>query len=167
MSDINIQFTRSYLKMCIKAPCEALFLFSQYEESNGYLGYFHLNGFCRACMRSVCGLWVYRRLQCMYVYKCPVESEQHHVGFPCMILGHFSGCMQQLLCKTRPAGHWQPGTQGLKQWLSITPSGTSTLKQVTGQGGPHSSNTKPRSTGQPTAVEDRHETLRTTEPSRV
>lgn len=75
-------------------------------------------------------------------------------GLSWMILGHFSGCMQQLLCRTRPAGHWQPGTQGLKQWLSITPSGTLTLKQVTGHGGPHSSNTKPLSTGQPTAVEN-------------
>lgn len=70
-----------------------------------------------------------------------------------MILGHVSGGTQWLLCSTSPAGHWQPGTQGLKQWLSITPSGTSRLTQVTGHGGPHSSNTKPRSTGQPTARE--------------
>ncbi|TNN41524.1 hypothetical protein EYF80_048305 [Liparis tanakae] len=62
--------------------------------------------------------------------------------------------MQWLSWSTSPAGHWQPGTQGLKQLLSITPSGASTLKQVTGHGGPHSSNTKPLSTGQPTAAAD-------------
>lgn len=60
-----------------------------------------------------------------------------------------------MLCRIKPAGHWQPGTQGLKQWLSMTPSGTSRLKQVTGQGGPHSSNTKPLSRGQPTAGEQK------------
>lgn len=95
---------------------------------------------------------------CECVCKCALVQEisifVHYEGLPCMILGHFSGGMQQLLCRTKPAGHWQPGTHGLKQWLSITPSGTSTLKHVTGQGGPHSSNTKPLSTGQPTAVED-------------
>ena len=104
---------------------------------------------------------------CVCVRTSTLESAcfKLHEGFLWMILGHFSGWMQWLLCRTRPAGHWQPGTQGLKQWLSITPSGTSTLKQVTGHGGPHSSNTKPLSTGQPTAVEDsnREETMRGTE----
>lgn len=107
-----------------------------------------------------CSLWDGLRLCEVAVHacasQCPLQSVQfkHYVGLPWMILGHFSGCMQWLLWRTRPAGHWQPGTQGLKQWLSISPRGTSTLKQVTGHGGPHSSNTKPLSTGQPTAGED-------------
>lgn len=64
--------------------------------------------------------------------------------------GQASGGIQWASCSTRPAGHWQPGTQGLTQSAESSPRGTCWLKQVRGQGGPHSSNTKPRSRGQPT-----------------
>lgn len=66
--------------------------------------------------------------------------------------GQASGEIQWASCSTRPAGHWQPGTQGLTQWAASSPRGTCWLKQVRGQGGPHSSNTKPRSRGQPTTA---------------
>lgn len=66
--------------------------------------------------------------------------------------GQASGGIQWASCSTRPAGHWQPGTQGLTQSAESAPRGTCRLKQVRGQGGPHSSNTKPRSRGQPTTA---------------
>lgn len=66
--------------------------------------------------------------------------------------GQASGGMQWASCSTRPAGHWQPGTQGLTQCAASSPRGTCWLKQVRGQGGPHSSNMKPRSRGQPTTA---------------
>ena len=66
--------------------------------------------------------------------------------------GQASGGIQWASCSTRPAGHWQRGTQGLTQWAASSPRGTCRLKQVRGQGGPHSSNTKPRSRAQPTTA---------------
>lgn len=89
----------------------------------------------------------------MYVYACAL-------GFAVYDL---EACLWRytvvvgLLCSTSPAGHWHLGTQGLKQCLSITPSGTSPLTHVTGHGGTHTSNTKPRSAGQPTARERERE----------
>lgn len=64
--------------------------------------------------------------------------------------GQAWGGMQWASCSSRPAGHRQPGTQGRTQAAESSARGTCRLKQVRGQGGPHSSNTKPRSRGQPT-----------------